>query len=189
MAPQLHTCSKCGERKPVKLFYRNRAQPGGLNVWCKNCHQAYCAKNAHKKKKYAKRYYIIHAEKAKRLARVHRKKNGAKMRALDKQKHRKDPRAKMLKAARRRAKDRGLKFGLNIENISVPKFCPLLGIRIAVGNGSHCAGSPTLDRKNPKKGYVRGNVWVISHRANSIKRDATVQELRTLATNLGRILK
>jgi hypothetical protein len=44
--------------------------------------------------------------------------------------------------------------------------------------------SPTLDRIDNSKGYIVGNVWVISMRANRLKSDATVDELMMLATNL-----
>jgi len=38
-------------------------------------------------------------------------------------------------------------------------------------------------------GYVKGNVWVISHRANRIKNDATLLELEKLVTALKKRLK
>lgn len=40
--------------------------------------------------------------------------------------------------------------------------------------------SPSLDRKDPTKGYVRGNVAWISFRANRIKSDASQQELERI---------
>lgn len=40
--------------------------------------------------------------------------------------------------------------------------------------------SPSIDRIDPKRGYVRGNVVVVSMRANSIKREATIDELRKM---------
>src|ERR1700745_2012303 len=39
------TCSKCREKKPVSEFYKNRAQPGGLSCWCKECTLAYTHSN------------------------------------------------------------------------------------------------------------------------------------------------
>lgn len=41
--------------------------------------------------------------------------------------------------------------------------------------------SYSLDRIDPNKGYIKGNIWVISLRANRIKNDATVSELRMIA--------
>lgn len=40
--------------------------------------------------------------------------------------------------------------------------------------------SPSLDRIDNRLGYVKGNVIVVSHRANAIKRDATLDELRRI---------
>jgi len=57
-----------------------------------------------------------------------------------------------------------------------------------IGVGKICAGSPSLDRINPALGYVKGNVWVISFKANAIKQNATVQELELLVNNLKSIL-
>lgn len=34
-------CGRCGRRKPQDLFYRNRAQPDGLDTWCKECRKRY----------------------------------------------------------------------------------------------------------------------------------------------------
>jgi hypothetical protein len=66
----------------------------------------------------------------------------------------------------------------------VQKTCPLLGTPLFYGNGKMGPNSPTLDRIEPAKGYVPGNVWVISQRANVIKNDATVVELFLIANRL-----
>ena len=86
--------------------------------------------------------------------------------------------------ARKRAKKSGLEFDLDLDDIYIPERCPLLGIALAVAHGRPSPGSPSLDRYDSTKGYVRGNVWVISHRANTLKGDATVGELRILAENM-----
>lgn len=63
----------------------------------------------------------------------------------------------------------------------MPKYCPVLGMFLTVGEGKPGPASPTLDRIVPSKGYVRGNVIVVSMRANMIKTDATPAELRRVA--------
>lgn len=56
--------------------------------------------------------------------------------------------------------------------------CPCLGIKLEwCGDPDN---SPSLDRINNDKGYVKGNVVWISHYANSIKRNATIDQLLTL---------
>jgi len=96
----------------------------------------------------------------------------------------------MLKSARRRARKGGYACTITAADIIIPEFCPLLGIKLArrVGRNGAAPSSPTLDKIIPELGYVPGNVWVISHRANSIKRDATIAELRAIANNLSRAM-
>ena len=82
------------------------------------------------------------------------------------------------KSAKSRAKRNGMEFGIEVEDVIIPKTCPVFGIPLFVGEGNHTPNSPSLDRLDSAKGYIKGNVFVISHRANCIKRDATAEELR-----------
>jgi hypothetical protein len=101
----------------------------------------------------------------------------------------------MVSSARRRAKRKRLEFNIDHEYVRslVTKHCPILGIPLewssCRGNGHRSMeGSPSLDRIDPVKGYVRGNVWIISHRANRIKNDATHEELKLVAKAVGKAL-
>lgn len=87
----------------------------------------------------------------------------------------------LLMKARNRAKAANLPFDLEVSDIRIPQFCPLLGIPLERNRGAGpAASSPTLDRIVPEQGYVKGNVQVISHRANTLKRDASLEELAKL---------
>jgi len=92
---------------------------------------------------------------------------------------------RILTRAKSRAKQKNIPFNLTLEDIEVPETCPLLGIPIEIQpkKGYH-PNSPSLDKIIPEKGYIKGNVWVISNRANTLKNDATLQELKTLVENL-----
>jgi len=92
--------------------------------------------------------------------------------------------ATMLDRSKTRAKKKGLEHNITIDDIVIPDMCPLLGIPIFQGSGRVCANSPTLDRISSAKGYVKGNVWVVSYRANTIKSDATFEELIQIGRNL-----
>ena len=98
------------------------------------------------------------------------------------------PLRKLVASARQRAFKKGLAFDIELSDLVLPAMCPLLGIPLLKGAGKICAGSPSLDRINPALGYVKGNVWVISFKANAIKQNATVQELELLVNNLKSIL-
>lgn len=88
--------------------------------------------------------------------------------------------------AKRRAKKKGLLFNLQVSDIVIPELCPLLGMRLCrhIGPRGPKDDSPSLDRRDSRLGYVVGNVWVISNRANRLKSNATVEELEGLTCRL-----
>ncbi len=93
------------------------------------------------------------------------------------------PARRILKQAKDRAKVRGLELDIGEEDIKIPEVCPVLGIPLVQhwGDGSgYFPDSPSIDRIDNNKGYVKGNIAVISNKANMIKRNATVEELRLI---------
>lgn len=95
----------------------------------------------------------------------------------------------MVQDARKRARKRGLPFALTPDDIHIPKRCPVLGIPLKFNPGRAGPDSPSLDRLVPQKGYVPGNVIVVSQRANELRRDATLNELRRIVRFYERRLK
>lgn len=91
---------------------------------------------------------------------------------------------RMWIAAKCRALRGGLPFSITPADIHIPEFCPVFGTRMERAKGKATDVSPSLDKIIPELGYVAGNVWVISHRANRLKHDATLTELETLVTAL-----
>ncbi len=88
------------------------------------------------------------------------------------------PERELLNSARRRAKERDLPFNLILEDIAIPKTCPVFGFVLEQNLGAVGPTSATIDKLIPKLGYVRGNIEVISHLANSMKSSATPEQLR-----------
>ena len=92
----------------------------------------------------------------------------------------------LLANARMRAKRFGVPCTVRIADIVIPATCPVLGIPLAVapfeGRRAPSPGSPSLDRVIPALGYVPGNIRVISHRANTLKNNATIAELEAVLT-------
>jgi hypothetical protein len=98
--------------------------------------------------------------------------------ASEKMRRLEHPEFAMYHAAKTRAKRDRIPFTIDKQDISIPETCPVLGIPLFVSTGSRQSdNSPTLDRINNAQGYVKGNVLVISWRANNIKSNATVPEL------------
>lgn len=95
-------------------------------------------------------------------------------------KYRADPRFVLFNNAKSRAKQNNLTFDIKIDDIVVPEYCPVYGMKLKVGKGKAHDASPSLDRKNPLIGYTKENIWVISHKANRIKNNASISDLELL---------
>lgn len=92
------------------------------------------------------------------------------------------PVQQMLSQAKIRAKRDGREFNIDKTDVVIPTHCPVLGIELHHGKRAACDHSPTLDRRDTTKGYVKGNVFVISHRANKLKSNMTLEEIEALAS-------
>jgi|DEB0MinimDraft_6_1074348.scaffolds.fasta_scaffold47078_2 hypothetical protein len=88
----------------------------------------------------------------------------------------------MVIRARCRARDKGIEFSITHEDVEKLTHCPVFGTELNYepqpSAFSHNAAS--LDRIDNSKGYVPGNVTIMSLRANTLKRDASVEEIEKL---------
>lgn len=99
---------------------------------------------------------------------------------------------RLVARARQRARKRGLPATVTAGDLIWPTHCPVLGIeldypeRIGVRKTQVPKGNwPSLDRMDPDRGYVPGNVFVISFRANTLKNNATLDEILRIAAYIG----
>lgn len=93
---------------------------------------------------------------------------------------------RLVIVARRRGRKAGLEATIRKADLIWPTHCPVLGIELdyKTQNGSrkfNNPANPSLDRWDNSKGYVPGNVFVISLRANQLKNNATADELEAVA--------
>lgn len=63
----------------------------------------------------------------------------------------------------------------------MPRRCPVLGIRLFISPKERSDHIPTIDRIENERPYEKGNVAVISRRANIIKNGGTADEHRRIA--------
>jgi len=85
------------------------------------------------------------------------------------------------------AKRKGVEFDLEYDDIPWVTHCPILGVKLDYdrkGHGNNGPDSPSLDRINNEKGYVKGNVQVISRLANTMKNSATPEQIRQFCLNM-----
>ena len=83
-----------------------------------------------------------------------------------------------------RARVKGLEFDIDESDIVIPETCPILEVPIVVGTKKDYEYSPSIDRIDNSKGYIKGNVQIISKKANSMKNSATPTELITFCKNI-----
>jgi hypothetical protein len=196
-------CEKCGAEK-VRCSGRLRCKPchaaWGAKYRAANPEKVkarkakYHAANSEKEKARLAKYHAANPEKVKARLAEYRAANPEKVKARkaeyraanpEKVKARKaeyraaNPEKGMLRSARGRAREKGWDFNLELSDIIIPAKCPVLGIPLVSGSGkgSPQRNSPSLDRIDSRKGYVKGNIWVISWQANRIKSDSTPEEL------------
>lgn len=91
--------------------------------------------------------------------------------------------AVIIDRCRQRARIKGLKFDLIPEDVIIPDICPILKIPLirSIGIGKPTANSPSVDRIDPREGYISTNIQIISYKANCMKNNASVQELLLFA--------
>ena len=93
---------------------------------------------------------------------------------------RKDPRFLMVYNAKTRCKKTGVPFDLHYTDLIVPDKCPVLGIPLVKSDGKRTDNSPSIDRIHNHIGYVKGNVAVIPWKANKMKSNMTIEEVRAI---------
>jgi hypothetical protein len=92
------------------------------------------------------------------------------------------PARRMLTRAKRRAKDCGMAFDLvDADILPLPTHCPVFGLELQAAAVPRDFRAYSLDRVDNTKGYVRGNVAVISYLANRLKNDGTAEEHEQIA--------
>jgi hypothetical protein len=109
-------------------------------------------------------------------------KNPEKFRAKTAQWRIDNPAKALIVAARASAKRAGRVFEITAEDLlPLPEFCPVLGLKLVYGaTGGRKHSTASIDRIDNSRGYVRGNVAVISWQANELKRNATVAQLEAI---------
>jgi len=126
---------------------------------------------------YRRAHYQANKERYLERGRRYRAVNKERLAQLDKQNRQANPAQAMFSSARARAQKKSIPFSITIEDIHIPDVCPILGTPFEYGTKF----AMSLDRRHNDKGYVPGNVWVISRQANSMKNDATDEMLRKFA--------
>lgn len=178
--PKEKICRICKDMLSIENFGVNRSYADGYDTRCKKCRNKAAAiqRDKHREKnnkKYVDRYHSDPEFKSKRL-------KMSKKSFIKSKKN--NPEKWILYSAKTRAKALGLEFNLEESDITIPKFCPILNIELTIGGNKQTPNSASIDRIDPNKGYIKGNIKIISMQANVMKNNATIEELQEFSKNI-----
>lgn len=166
----MKNCTKCNTVKELNDFYNHNTTKDGKTHHCKECMTAYRKVNAEKQRLYMRNLRDTNNEKVKKIRRNSYRNT--------------PPHLKVFYQSRSRAKTRNIEFNIQPEDIIVPTICPYLKVPFIIGTKENYQYTHSLDRINNDKGYIKGNVEVISKKANSMKNNATNEELISFALEI-----
>ena len=111
---------------------------------------------------------------------MRKNKKNIKLIALSKYKNILEVKQTLFRSAKKRALKKGLEFNIELKDIHIPRKCPILKVPLICSTRY----SPSIDRIYPDKGYIKDNIAVISTLANSMKANATPNELLIFSKNI-----
>lgn len=132
-------------------------------------------------KAYKREYYLKNRDKILERMRLSKIADPDRAKNLRRLRHRLKPQRELYRAAKARAKRKNIAFDIELNDIVIPEFCPILQIQLKVGNGKIVDTSPSLDRIDNSLGYVKDNIQVISNLANRMKNSASTELLINFA--------
>lgn len=156
----MRQCSKCHEEFPLKESFYFSKRDGLYYRHCKLCHASLS--------------------------------NGTERKTSKKPSKHKGIKARILRNSRCNARKNGVEHNIKVADISLPVICKYLGIRIDYRSVSERGNlrswrAPSIDRIDPTKGYIPGNVQIISDLANRMKQNATIPQMLAFAQGVLRV--
>jgi hypothetical protein len=179
-------CKACNKELEITEFYKQYHKSKGKTYYSSYCKP--CDREKSKQIKDSPEYKSKQNEK-RRLKLKTDPKHREKVNAQKRKSYRNNPAKTLLNRAKARASRKGYEFNLELEDITIPETCPLLGYKLEMGSKNDYSHSPSLDRIDPTKGYIKGNVWVISTKANTIKSNLLLSELKEVISRLDDIVR
>lgn len=166
----MKTCTGCKQTKGLALYYKDKSTKDGHTRRCMSCLTNTRQQNLQ---------YMVD------YMRYKRENNREEVNEYNRKRHRElEPRKRMLWQARNRAKMYGIDFNIELEDIILPVKCPVLDIEFVKGTKGDYQRTYSLDRIDNSKGYIKGNIWVISCLANTMKSSASIEQLLTFCSNI-----
>lgn len=147
-------CTKCKIYKEESSFRKNKKTKKGIMSICRNCSNELQRLNSPK-----------YRENKNKRTRARYLENLEKM---------------MLKRTKYKCEIEDIPFNLELSDIIIPEYCPILEVKMI----PYTYTAASIDRIVPELGYTKGNIWIISRKANVMKNDANLKELEIFCKNI-----
>lgn len=166
-------CPDCGRELHIDMFDKTANSKTGRRWLCRDCYKKHQKINQGQDKNYFKKLRLKLCPDFKDKIRKQKKKS-----------RERNFEQEILRQCKSRAERKGLEFNLNLSDIVIPDKCPLLEVPFNFGNKKNYEYTPSIDRIDNSKGYIKGNVQIISMKANAMKNSASPEELYTFCKNI-----
>ena len=167
-------CNQCKIEKKIDDFYESKKSV------CKKCLSENYENNKNNYKEKAKQHW-------KKYFKKNRDKINERKRERGRKRREKYPERELIESAKKRAKKNNLDFNITEEDVFIPNKCPLLGLELRKNENRVKDNSPSLDRIDNSKGYIKGNVRVVSFLANKLKSNHSRNEIKEICNNMNLI--
>lgn len=170
----MRQCKKCKNFKEESDFYKNSRL---YSLYCKECKEITLKENKIRKNEVRK--LKLRTDPIYNAIRLKQRKD-SRIRNYEKF---------LLNHAKSRARKLKIEFNLELNDIIIPEICPILEIPLKRSDINSTNNSPSLDRINNSKGYIKGNIRIISLLANRMKNNASMEQLKIFAKNILKYLQ
>lgn len=168
-------CNKCNLEKDLAEFTKCKGCKYGYSYMCKKCRYIEKAKQPSNSSETRKLEYLRLKKDKKRYENYLTVKKA--YRSANRQRY-------LFLSCRKRAQIENIPFNIEINDIIIPEICPILETKIIHEEGSDNLYSPSVDKIIPELGYIKGNIRVISRKANMMKLNANKEELVKFSKNI-----
>ena len=168
----MKTCSSsnCKEPKPLTAFYKDSSRSDSLSPYCKDC-----------TKVQRQQYYDDNKEHIQAKVKARRISSKEQFRQYDLNKAHNNYEGILFQST----KADNIEHTISKHDIIIPDKCPYLDVPLTRLHGQgQLPTNASIDRIDNSKGYIKGNIQVISKLANRMKNHATKEQLIAFANSV-----
>ena len=203
----MKTCCNCKQEKENEEFVKDNRRKDGYSTLCKECKRTRDKIRYHKikddpefkikERERLKKYKELNKDKIKlqwteynnRPEVIEKKSEWYRNKQQKFYNSIKGYLSDMYFRAKKRAIEKNIPFDIELSDLNKVDICPILNIELDWNRNPRTDNTPSLDKIIPEKGYIKGNIRIISNLANMMKSSANFEQLLTFSKNIEKYIK